>query len=65
MQNILDKVKPLQKNLVPQTVSEFIVLQMAIKAGDPFLFRPYTKVVETTSLAHCIELFRQKQKLPF
>jgi hypothetical protein len=64
MQNILEQIDKWNHSQVPQTVSEFIVLQMAIKAGDPHLYHPYLRIVENLSLAHCLEIFRQEQKLP-
>lgn len=63
MKSILTQVAKKQKQISPQTAAEFIVLQMAIKAGDPLLFHLYLKAVETSSLQQCIEIFRQEGQL--
>ncbi len=64
MQNILEQIDKWNRLHIPQTVSEFMTLQMAIKAGDPHLYHPYLRTVENLSLAHCLEIFRLEQKLP-
>jgi hypothetical protein len=63
MKSILAQVAKRQKRITPQDEAEFIVLQMAIKAGDPLLFHSYLRAVKTSSLQHCIEIFRQEGKL--
>ena len=64
MQSILDNVEKTRHRIAPQNVIEFIALQMAMKAGDPFLFRPYLRTIEATSLGHCLEIFRSDRRLP-
>lgn len=63
MKSILAKVAKRQSRITPQNEAEFIVLQMAIKAGDPLLFHPYLKAVKASSLGYCIEKFRQGKLL--
>lgn len=64
MKSILAKVAKARSRITPQNEVEFIVLQMAVKAGDPLLFRPYLRIVQTSSFRHCIDIFRRERKLP-
>jgi hypothetical protein len=64
MQSILDNIAKTRQQISPQSVSEYIAFQMAIKAGDPFLFYPYFRKVEATGLGRCIEIFKTDRKLP-
>lgn len=64
MQSILDNIAKTRQQIVPQSVPEYIALQMAVKAGDPFLFYPYLRKLEITGLGRCVETFKRDRKLP-
>lgn len=61
---ILGNIPKATQAIVPQNTTQFIALQMALKAGDPFLFRPYLRFIETHSLGHAVAVFCQDCKLP-
>jgi hypothetical protein len=64
MQSILDNVRKIQPGISPQSVPEYIALQMAFKAGDVFLFYPYLRKLEGVGLGRCVEIFKRDRKLP-
>jgi hypothetical protein len=64
MQLILENVGKTRQQIAPQNVIEYIALQMAIKAGDPFLFYPYLRKLEGLGLGRCVEIFKRDRKLP-
>jgi hypothetical protein len=64
MQSILDNIAKTRQQISPQNVPEYIAFQMAIKAGDPFLFYPYLRKLELIGLAHSVEIFKEDRKLP-
>lgn len=64
MQSILDNIAKTRQQISPQNIPEYIALQMAIKAGDPFLFYPYLRKLEMIGLGRCVEIFKRDRKLP-
>jgi hypothetical protein len=64
MQSILDNIAKRRQQISPQNVPEYIAFQMAIKAGDPFLFYPYLRKLELIGVGRCIDIFKRDRKLP-